>query len=129
MIQFVVPIARIIAVLTPEKPPSADAECGSRLINRPTLSMVWRPRGRGLRMASRLVVRFTMLAVVLMVAGCASTRSTGCQCPQLVKYDDATIKKITAALRALPPDNVLHQAMDDYENERDDLRACLAAAH
>jgi len=25
-------------------------------------------------------------------------------------------------LRALPADNVLHQAMEDYENERDDLR-------
>ena len=33
------------------------------------------------------------------------------------------------ALRALPPDNVLHQAMDDYEDERDDLRICLATSH
>jgi hypothetical protein len=29
----------------------------------------------------------------------------------------------------LPADNVLHQAMDDYEDERDDLRACIAAGH
>jgi hypothetical protein len=27
-------------------------------------------------------------------------------------------------LRALPSDNVLQQAMEDYENERDDLRFC-----
>jgi hypothetical protein len=27
-------------------------------------------------------------------------------------------------LRALPEDNVLRQAMEDYENERDDLRFC-----
>jgi hypothetical protein len=45
-----------------------------------------------------------------------------------VAYDDATIKKITAALRALPSDSVLHQTMDDYEEERDDLRQCLAGA-
>jgi hypothetical protein len=35
------------------------------------------------------------------------------------------IEKITAALRALPPDNVLQQAMADYEDERDALRICL----
>ena len=55
--------------------------------------------------------------------------STACRCPKPVAYDDATIRKITMALRALPPDNVLHQAMDDYEDERDDLRICLATSH
>jgi hypothetical protein len=80
-------------------------------------------------MVSRLVMGFTALAAVLVVAGCSTARSTACQCPQPVSYDDPTIKKITAALRSLPSDNVLHQAMDDYEDERDDLRACLAAAH
>jgi hypothetical protein len=70
-----------------------------------------------------------VLAATLIVAGCSSTQSTACQCPRPVSYDDAAIKKITAALRALPADNVLHQAMDDYEDERDDLRACIAAGH
>jgi hypothetical protein len=78
-------------------------------------------------MGSRVAIGFAALAAVSIVTGCSSARSTGCQCPQPVNYDDATIKKITAALRALPTDNVLHQAMDDYEDERDDLRACLAA--
>jgi hypothetical protein len=80
-------------------------------------------------MGRRVAMGLTALAVVLMMTGCSSARSTACQCPQLVNYDDVTIKKITAALRALPPANVLHQAMDDYEDERDDLRACLAADH
>ena len=39
-----------------------------------------------------------------------------------MNYDEPTLKKISEALRALPADNVLHQAMEDYENERDDLR-------
>jgi hypothetical protein len=80
-------------------------------------------------MGSRMVMGFAALAAVFMITGCDSTRSAICQCPQPVNYPDGTIKKITAALRVLPPDNVLHQAMDDYEDERDDLRACLAAGH
>jgi hypothetical protein len=46
------------------------------------------------------------------------------RCPVPVAYDDATEKKIQAALDALPKDNVLHQAMSDYETERDNLRMC-----
>jgi hypothetical protein len=52
-------------------------------------------------------------------------RSTAYQCPKPVAYDEATLKKISQALRALPPNNVLHQAMEDHENERDDLRSAL----
>ena len=63
---------------------------------------------------------------LLFLAGCGSALSTACQCPKPVAYDDATITKITQALRALAPDNVLHRAMDDYEDERDELRICLA---
>lgn len=77
-------------------------------------------------MPSRMIIGCVALAAVCLVAGCANTRTTACRCPQPVNYDDATIKKITAALRALPQDNVLHQAMDDYEDERDDLRICIA---
>ncbi|HTQ34314.1 MAG TPA: hypothetical protein VMI30_09100 [Stellaceae bacterium] len=46
------------------------------------------------------------------------------RCPVPVAYDDATEKKIQAALQALPPDNILHKAMTDYEAERDNLRMC-----
>jgi hypothetical protein len=62
------------------------------------------------------------LAALLVISGCGNTRSTASQCPKIVDYDEATLKKISEALRALPPDNVLRQAMEDYENERDDLR-------
>jgi hypothetical protein len=46
------------------------------------------------------------------------------RCPVPVAYSDATMKKIQEALDALPKDNVLHQAMTDYETERDNLRMC-----
>ena len=89
-------------------------------------------------MTSAMAGRFAAIAAALFIAGCStagsSTAGTGtagstfCGCPKPVAYDDATIKKITAALRALPPDNVLHEAMDDYEDERDNLRHCLPEA-
>jgi hypothetical protein len=64
------------------------------------------------------------LSAVLTLASCSSMRTGACQCPKPVAYDEPTLKKISQALRALPADNVLHQAMEDYENERDDLRFC-----
>jgi hypothetical protein len=73
-------------------------------------------------MASRAGVWVAAVAALLVISGCNSTRSTASQCPKPVAYDEATLKKISEALRALPADNVLHQAMEDYENERDDLR-------
>jgi hypothetical protein len=75
-------------------------------------------------------LKLAAIAAMILIAGCSSEAASGvCHCPQPVAYDDATIKKITKALRDLPTDNVLHRAMDDYEDERDDLRACLAASH
>lgn len=75
-------------------------------------------------MASSGGMKFAALAAVLVLANCAGGRSTVCQCPKPVAYDEPTLKRISQALRALPSDNVLHQAMEDYENERDDLRFC-----
>ena len=46
------------------------------------------------------------------------------RCPVPLNYDDATLKKIGAAVDALPPDNILRKAMSDYETERDNLRMC-----
>jgi hypothetical protein len=77
---------------------------------------------RGLFMRSKTGIGVAALAVLLVVSGCDSTRTTVSQCPKPVAYDEATLKKISEALRALPADNVLRQAMEDYENERDDLR-------
>jgi hypothetical protein len=64
------------------------------------------------------------LSAVLTLASCSSVPTGACQCPKPVAYDEPTLKKISQALRALPADNVLHLAMEDYENERDDLRFC-----
>ena len=60
------------------------------------------------------------LALALLVGGCGGAS----KCPKPIVYDDASLKKIQAALKALPADNILHQVMTDYENERDDLRFC-----
>jgi len=46
------------------------------------------------------------------------------RCPVPADYDDATLKQITDALQTLPPDNILHKIMQDYETERDNLRMC-----
>jgi len=73
---------------------------------------------------SKLGKGVAALLAVLTLANCSSTRTGACQCPKPVAYDEPTLKKISQALRALPADNVLHQAMEDYENERDDLRFC-----
>lgn len=75
-------------------------------------------------MASGARSKIAAFAALIAVAGCSSTRTTACQCPKPVAYDDDTLTKISQALRALPEDNVLRQAMEDYENERDDLRFC-----
>jgi hypothetical protein len=75
-------------------------------------------------MASSARSKMAALAALIAAAGCSSTRTTACQCPKPVAYDDDTLTKISQALRALPEDNVLRQAMEDYENERDDLRFC-----
>jgi hypothetical protein len=97
-------------------------------------------------MASRVEVCAAVLAVVLGMAvsgltGCSAPSAGSesaatshpiaaapdqlCRCPQPVHYSDAEIKAISAALRALPNNNPLQQAMSDYENERDNLRICL----
>ena len=76
-------------------------------------------------MASRARTGIFTLTALLLAAGCNGTRSPECRCPKPVAYDEATLQKISQALRTLPPDNVLHQAMEDYENERDDLRFCF----
>ncbi len=60
------------------------------------------------------------LAVALLLSGCGSAS----KCPKPVVYDDATLKKIEKAREALPKNSILEQVLEDYENERDDLRFC-----
>lgn len=83
----------------------------------------------GTGMLSRRGLGFAAIGTALLIASCSGAGGSGaCQCPKPVAYDDATLKKISEALRALPADNVLHEAMEDYENERDDLRFCPVGA-
>jgi hypothetical protein len=60
------------------------------------------------------------LVLMALAGGCSS----GGKCPKPVVYDDATLKKIEKAREALPRDSILLQVLEDYENERDDLRFC-----
>jgi hypothetical protein len=53
-------------------------------------------------MGSRVGIAVAGFGALLVVAGCGSTRSTASQCPKPVAYDEATLKKISEALRALP---------------------------
>ena len=75
-------------------------------------------------MAARKVIGFAALAVGSVLTGCGTVGATACQCPKPVPYNEATIRAITAALKALPPNSVLLAAMDDYEDERYNLRHC-----
>ena len=77
-----------------------------------------------MRILLKPAIRAAAIAAVLVLTGCNVTRDASCKCPKPVAYDEATLKQISQALRALPSDSVLHQAMEDYENERDDLRFC-----
>jgi len=61
----------------------------------------------------------TSLAAALLLAGCGGGAA---KCPKPVVYDDATLKKIEKAREALPRNSILLQVLEDYENERDDLR-------
>ena len=85
------------------------------------LVVVW---GQDMWILLKPGIRDAAIAVVLVLTGCTAERDTSCKCPKPVAYDEPTLKEISQALRALPPDNVLHRAMEDYENERDDLRFC-----
>lgn len=68
--------------------------------------------------------RVGRLAAALLMAGAAAGCSGGAasRCPKPIEYDPETLRQISEALRALPRDNILHRAMEDYENERDDIR-------
>jgi hypothetical protein len=73
-------------------------------------------------MVSRAEMGVAAVAALLVVAAVAA-RARLVPMPHTGRYDEATLKKISQAAHALPLDNVLHQAMEDHENERDNLRS------
>jgi len=96
--------------------PWTDPRCRCRLIGSPPPGIV----GGGERGKMRFGAAVA-LALALVAGGCSSSSS---KCPKPVVYDDATLKKIEKAREALPHDSILLQLLEDYENERDDLRFC-----
>ena len=46
------------------------------------------------------------------------------KCPVPVHYSKEQYDEIQKALKDLPKDSILHQTMQDYEEERDDLKFC-----
>jgi hypothetical protein len=64
------------------------------------------------------------LALGLLLLPLGACSNTERHCPIPVTYDDATLKKIEKAREALPRNSILLQVLEDYENERDDLRFC-----
>ena len=125
-IRVIVSVTGLLLVLLPEHIRLVPHSCG--LNSNSLRAIVQRCRAGKSGMGSRIRIVFVVLTAVILV-GCSSTNLASCQCPKLVAYDDATLKKISQALRALPADNILHEAMDDYENERDNLRFCPAGSH
>lgn len=69
------------------------------------------------------------LFAALALAGCSgagagSNDRAERKCPVPVRYTKQQYDEIQKALQALPKDSILLQAMQDYEQERDDLRFC-----
>ena len=67
------------------------------------------------------------LAAALLAAGCSGSGSSSTaerRCPVPVHYTKQQYDEIQKAMKALPKDSILLQTMQDYEQERDDLRFC-----
>jgi hypothetical protein len=72
----------------------------------------------------RRKARLALGLLLLALGACSSDSNSGHHRPIPVTYDDATLKKIEKAREALPRNSILLQVLEDYENERDDLRFC-----
>jgi hypothetical protein len=78
---------------------------------------------------------YLTVCLLVLVAGCAQTMSTAparplpppvitTACPPLKSYTPDEQLQMAAALQALPQDNPLVQAMEDYGQLRKTVRAC-----
>jgi hypothetical protein len=64
------------------------------------------------------------LLLALLLGACAHNEAApAVVAPVPIKYTCAQEKRLAAEYRALPPDAMLKQAMDDYHGERQQLAA------
>ena len=72
-----------------------------------------------------LLLLIALLAVPLLLSGCASTfTKNGSICPPLVPYSPEFQDKAAAELASLPPAPHIDTLLQDYAMTRDQLRAC-----
>jgi hypothetical protein len=76
---------------------------------------------------TRVLCRAALVAVsLLLLAGCQKSLFQPVQCPQIKPYSDPQLDAIQRSINALPQNDPLRAAMQDYEDLRDDARVCNA---
>lgn len=83
--------------------------------------------GEAMRLGAVLLV-LAALALAACGVGPEGSRPEGSRierkCPVPVHYSKEQYDQIQKALKDLPKDSILLQTMQDYEQERDDLKFC-----
>ena len=77
--------------------------------------------------AAALLAAGLAFSAALALAACSGSGpnpAAGRKCPVPVRYSKEQYDEIQKALKDLPKDSILHQTMQDYEEERDALRFC-----
>jgi hypothetical protein len=71
------------------------------------------------------VGRFSLVILfALFAASCQQEAAYQVACPYIRQYDRATIERALVEYRALPKGSALRTLIGDYENLRDQVRAC-----
>jgi hypothetical protein len=71
------------------------------------------------------VARFSCAVLLaLFLTACQQEAAYQVACPYIRQYDRATIERALVEYRALPKGSALRTLIGDYENLRDQVRAC-----
>jgi hypothetical protein len=79
-------------------------------------------------MPRNAIIGTALAASFLALAACAPPRQGKIECPRIHEYSDTQLDAIQKSINALPQDDALRSAMQDYEDMRDDTRVCQAEA-